>query len=89
MKLDPIIQSKESHKEKDKYCIFSAAKDGEALYSQWKQDQELTAAQIMKSLLPNSDWNWSKQGKPLDHADMTSIKSLVNMQWKLEIDLRA
>ena len=27
--------------------IFFAAKDGEALYSQQKQDQELTAAQIM------------------------------------------
>ena len=29
--------------------------DGEALYSQQKQDQELTVAQIMNSLLPNSD----------------------------------
>ena len=27
--------------------MFSAAKDGEALYSQKKQDQELTVAQIM------------------------------------------
>ena len=27
--------------------IFFAAKDGEALYSQQKQDQELTVAQIM------------------------------------------
>ena len=37
--------------------IFFAAKDGEALYSQKKQDQELTVAQIMNSLLPNSDSN--------------------------------
>ena len=37
--------------------IFFAAKDGEALYSQQKQDQELTVAQIMNSLLPNSDFN--------------------------------
>ena len=37
--------------------IFFAAKDGEALYSQQKQDQELTVAQIMNSLLPNSDLN--------------------------------
>ena len=37
--------------------IFSAAKDGEALYSQQKQDQELTVAQIMNSLLSNSDLN--------------------------------
>ena len=34
--------------------IFFAAKDGEALYSQQKQDQELTVAQIMNFLLPNS-----------------------------------
>ena len=37
--------------------IFFAAKDGEALYSQQKQDQELTMAQIVNSLLPNSDLN--------------------------------
>ena len=37
--------------------IFFSAKDGEALYSQQKQDQELTVAQIMNSLLPNSDLN--------------------------------
>ena len=35
--------------------IFFAAKDGEALYSQQKQDQEMTVAQIMNSLLLNSD----------------------------------
>ena len=35
--------------------IFFVAKDGEALYSQQKQDQELTVAQTMNSLLPNSD----------------------------------
>ena len=46
--------------------IFFAAKGGEALYSQQKQDQELTAAQIMNSLLPNSDWNWRQWEKPLD-----------------------
>ena len=37
--------------------IFFAAKDGEALYSQQKQDRELTVAHIMNSLLPNSDLN--------------------------------
>ena len=37
--------------------IFFAAKDGEALYSQQKQDPELTVAQILNSLLPNSDLN--------------------------------
>ena len=35
--------------------IFFAAKYGEAIYSQQKQDQELTVAQIMNSLLRNSD----------------------------------
>ena len=39
---------------------FFAAKDGEALYSQQKQDQEQTVAQIMNFLLPNSDLNWKK-----------------------------
>ena len=34
--------------------IFSAAEDGEALYSQQKQDLELTVAQIMNTLLQNS-----------------------------------
>ena len=37
--------------------IFFAASDGEALYSQQKQYGELTVAQIMNSLLPNSDFN--------------------------------
>ena len=37
--------------------IFFAAKDKEALYSQQKQDQELTVAQTMNSFLPNSDLN--------------------------------
>ena len=36
---------------------FIATKDGEALYSQQKQDQEMTVVQIMNSLLPNSDLN--------------------------------
>ena len=42
---------------KIRLIIFFAAKDGEALYSQQKQDQELTVAQIMNFLLPNSDSN--------------------------------
>ena len=43
--------------------ILFAAKDGEALYSQQKQDRELTVAQVMNSLLPNSDLNLRKVGK--------------------------
>ena len=37
--------------------IFFAARDGEALYNQQKQDWELTVAKIMNSLLPSSDLN--------------------------------
>ena len=42
--------------------IFFVAEDREVLYSQQKQDWELTVAQIMNSLLPNSDVN-KKVGK--------------------------
>ena len=51
--------------------IFFAAKDGEALYSQQKQNWELTVTQLMNSLLTNSDLNWRKKGKPLNHSGMT------------------
>ena len=37
--------------------IFFAAKDGETLQSQQKQKGELTVAQIVNSLLTNSDLN--------------------------------
>ena len=42
---------------KIRLIIFFAPEDGEALYSQQKQYQELTVAQIMISLLPNSGLN--------------------------------
>ena len=42
---------------KIRLIIFFAAKNGEALYSQQKQDQGLTVAQIKSSLLPNWDLN--------------------------------
>ena len=45
---------------KTRLILFFAAKNGDTLYSQQKQDQELTVAQIMNSLLPNSDLNWRK-----------------------------
>ena len=46
---------------KIRLIIFSAAKDGEALYGQQNQDWKLTVVQIMNSLLPNS--NFKKVGK--------------------------
>ena len=42
---------------KIRLITFFAAEDREALYSQQKQDQELTVALIMRSLLPPSDVN--------------------------------
>ena len=52
---------------KIRLVIFFAVEDGEALYSLQKQDQELTVAHIMNSLLQNSDLNRRKYGKPLAH----------------------
>ena len=43
--------------------IFFAAKDGEALYSQQKQDQELTVALIMNSLFAKFRLKLEKVGK--------------------------
>ena len=40
---------------KIRLIIFFAAEDGEALYSQQKQHQEVIMAQIMNYLLQNSD----------------------------------
>ena len=44
---------------KVRLILFFPAKDGEALYSQQKQDRELTVAQIMNSL-QISDLNCGK-----------------------------
>ena len=45
---------------KIKLITFFVAKDGEAIYSQQKQDQEMTVAQIVRSWLQNSDLNYRK-----------------------------
>ena len=55
---------------KIRLIIFIVVKDGEALYSQQKQDWELTVTKIMNFLLPNSNL-LKKEGKPLDHSGMT------------------
>ena len=67
---------------KIRLIILFAAEEGEAFYSQQKQDWELTMAQFMNSFLKNSDLNWRKYGKPLDHSDITYIKSLTIIQWR-------
>ena len=51
--------------------IFFAAKDGEALYSQQKQDWEMTVAQIIELLIAKFRVKLKKVGKPLDHSGMT------------------
>ena len=56
---------------KIRLIIFFVAKDGEALYSQQKQDEKLTVVQIINSLLPNQDLNSRKKGNALDHSVMT------------------
>ena len=43
--------------------IFFAARDGEALYSQQKQDRELTVAQIIKSPIAKFRLKLKKVGK--------------------------
>ena len=43
--------------------IFFAAKDGEALYSQQKQDWELTVAQSMNSFIAKFRLEWKKVEK--------------------------
>ena len=40
---------------KIRLIVLFATEDGEALYSQQKQDLELTVAQIMNALLQNAD----------------------------------
>ena len=73
----PTTQEKTLHMDisrwstpKSDWLYSLQSKIREVLYSQQKQDQELTVAQIMNSLWPNSDWNWRKWGKPLDHSGM-------------------
>ena len=58
----PTTQQKTLHMDITRWSIpkFFAGKDREALYSQKKQDWELTVAQIMNSLLTNSNLNWRK-----------------------------
>ena len=60
---------------KIRMTIFVAVKDREALYSWQNQDWKLTVAQIMRSLLWNSDLHWRKQGKPLGRLGLLWLYS--------------
>ena len=48
---------------KIKLITFSVAKDGEAIYSQQKQDMELTVARIIKLLISKFRLKLKKAGK--------------------------
>ena len=55
---------------KIRLIVFFAAKDGETVYSQQKQDQELTMADH-ELLIAKFRHKFKKVGKPLDHSGMT------------------
>ena len=57
---------------KIRLIIFFAAED-EVLYSQQKQDQELTVAQIMNSLLQNPDLRKVRKATRLFRYDLNKI----------------
>ena len=52
-----FLEEISSHSDSVVFLYFFAliTEEGFLIYSQQKQDQELTVAQIMNSLLPNSD----------------------------------
>ena len=52
---------------KIRLIIFFAAKDGEAVYGQQKQDQEMTVVQIIAKFR----LKLKKVGKPINHSGMT------------------
>ena len=62
----PTTQEKTLHMDITRWLIsqsdwlYSLQPNKKALYSQQKEDWELTVAQIMNSLLPNSDLKWRK-----------------------------
>ena len=62
--------------------IFFAVEDGKALYSQQKQDRELTVAQIMHSLIAKFRLKLKKVGKTTRPFRYDKIKSFMIIQWK-------
>ena len=68
--------------------LYSLQPKMEKLYTVSKNKAGSWLAQIMSSLLPNSDWIRRKQGKSIDYPGMTEIKSLTITQWTWHIDSR-
>ena len=71
---------------KIRLIIFFAAKDGKALYSHQKQDRKLTVAQIMNSLLPNSDVNF-EESRETTRPFMYNLNQIPN-SYTLEVTNR-
>ena len=65
-----------------KLIIFFAAKDGEALSSQQKQDRDLTVVHYHELLIAKFRLKLKKVGKTIRPSGMTYIKSLMTIQWK-------
>ena len=72
----PTTQEKTLHRNITRWStpksdwLYSLQPKMEKLYTVSKNKTRSWLAQIMKSLLPNSDLNWRKWGKPLDHSGM-------------------
>ena len=63
--------------------IFFAAKEGQVLYSQQKQDRELTVCSDHKLFIAKFRLKLKKVGKTTrSDLGMTYIKSLMIIQWK-------
>ena len=74
---------------KIRLIIFFAIKDGEALYIQQKQDQELTCSDH-ELLIAKFRLKWKKVGKTTRpfRYDLNEIPYSYRIQYKREIDLR-
>ena len=55
---------------KIRLIIFFATENGEVLYSQLKEDRELTGSDH-ELLIAKFRFKLKKEGKPLDHSGMT------------------
>ena len=66
----------------NRLIIFFATKDGETLYSQQKRRLGADCGSDHEILITKLRLKLKKVGKPLDHSGMTSIKSLMIIQWK-------
>ena len=70
---------------KIRLIILFAAEDGEALYSQQKQDRELNGAQIMNSLLSNSVPWTAKRSSQSILKEISPGCSLEGLMLKLQL----